>query len=212
LRGVAILLVVIYHAFPQLLPSGFIGVDIFFVISGYLISEIILRDLKNNEFSFWNFYARRARRLFPTLILLFLTLFLFGWFAMNATEYSQLGKHVERGSFFVANFTFLNELGYFDTAAIRKPLLHLWSLSIEEQFYLFWPLALWIGHKLNVKLLWLTAVLLTGSVIFSFLQTVDANFYLPQARMWELLTGVLMAHLQGLPGLRSPLVIMRSQE
>jgi len=132
LRALAVLSVVIFHAFPSALRGGFIGVDIFFVISGFLISTIILSNLENNSFRFSDFYGRRVRRIFPVLLLVLIACFAFGWFAMLPNEYKQLGLHAGSGAGFVANFAFWRETGYFDAAAETKPLLHLWSLGVEE--------------------------------------------------------------------------------
>ena len=137
LRAVAVLAVVVYHAFPSALPGGFSGVDIFFVISGYLISGILFKSLAQEKFSFSEFYARRIRRLFPSLVVaLFLTLAV-GYYYLLSDEFEQLGKHVAASCVFIQNIVFLKESGYFDKAADLKPLLHLWSLAVEEQFYIF---------------------------------------------------------------------------
>lgn len=144
LRAVAVISVVLFHASATVLPGGFVGVDIFFVISGYLISKIILGDLQAGEFSFADFYRRRILRLFPALIVVLLASWGIGWAVLLADEYRELGKHMAAGAGFISNFAFWQESGYFDKAAETKPLLHLWSLAIEEQFYLFWPLLLGI--------------------------------------------------------------------
>ena len=142
LRAIAVLAVVFFHAFPEMMPGGFIGVDIFFVISGFLISGILFQGLKSQDFSFSEFYARRIRRIFPALIIVLLSSYIFGWFVLLADEYSLLGKHIAAGAAFASNFFFWQEVGYFDVSADTKPLLHLWSLGIEEQFYLIWPFIL----------------------------------------------------------------------
>ena len=198
LRGIAIMLVMAYHAFPKWVPAGFVGVDIFFVISGFLISGILFNSLRSNKFSIFDFYGRRIRRLFPALIILFLALADFGWFAMSDAEYMQLGKHVFSASFFFANFTFLREQGYFDTAAITKPLIHLWSLSIEEQFYLVWPVVVWAVWKMRLNHLWPILALMLASFAYSAgdFFAAPAIFFMPQARIWELLFGALLAYLK----------------
>jgi peptidoglycan/LPS O-acetylase OafA/YrhL len=127
LRALAVLSVVGFHAFPSLIRSGFIGVDVFFVISGFLISTIIFENLERDSFSFPEFYARRIRRIFPALILVLLTCYGFGWISLLADEFKQLGKHIAGGAGFVSNLVLRNESGYFDNAASTKPLLHLWS-------------------------------------------------------------------------------------
>lgn len=142
LRAIAVLAVLVYHAFPSALPGGFVGVDIFFVISGYLISRHILEELNSRSFSIRAFYARRVRRIFPALILVMLVCLLFGWLSLTPGEYERLGRHVFAGALFLANILSWREAGYFDTAADTKPLLHLWSLGVEEQFYIVWPLIL----------------------------------------------------------------------
>ena len=130
LRAIAVLAVVGFHAFPTWVKGGFVGVDIFFVISGFLISSIILGGLQKNRFSFAEFYRRRIRRIFPALILVLSCCAAFGWFALLADEYTQFGRHLAAGAGFVSNFALWHESGYFDAAAETKPLLHLWSLGI----------------------------------------------------------------------------------
>ena len=147
LRALAVLSVVAYHAFPAEITGGFVGVDIFFVISGYLISKIIFSGLKNGDFSFADFYARRVKRIFPALILVLAASLGFGFFALLAEELRQLGKHIAASTVFASNFLLWKEVGYFDSRAELKPLLHLWSLGIEEQFYLIWPLLLHAAAK-----------------------------------------------------------------
>ena len=147
LRAVAVLSVLGFHAFPAVFPAGFIGVDIFFVISGYLISSIIFENLDHGSFSSGTFYGRRIKRIFPALAAVLLSCLVFGWFALLADEFKQLGKHAAAGAGFVSNFFLWQESGYFNNAAETKPLLHLWSLAIEEQFYIFWPLIVWVTWK-----------------------------------------------------------------
>ena len=134
LRAFSVFFVIGYHAFPEIFKAGFIGVDIFFVISGYLISSILIRNLKNNSFSFLDFYIRRIRRIFPALILVLVVCFAFGWFSLFPIEFKQLGKHIAGSAGFISNFILWNESGYFDNAANTKPMLHIWSLGLEEQF------------------------------------------------------------------------------
>jgi len=151
LRAFAVLSVVFFHAFPQTVKGGFVGVDIFFVISGYLICGIILRDLQFGAFSFANFYARRIRRIFPSLIVVMGAIVVVGWFTLLPDEYANLGKHIFSSSLFLSNFVLWSEAGYFDVAAKAKPLLHLWSLGIEEQYYIFFPAFLWCCAKKTFK-------------------------------------------------------------
>lgn len=136
LRAFSVLSVVLFHAFPELISGGFIGVDVFFVISGYLISFIIFEKLERGQFSFIDFYARRIRRIFPALILVLVKSFALGWFILFISEIKQLGKHISGGSGFVANLILWNESGYFDNLADTKPSLNLWRKGKEEQFYI----------------------------------------------------------------------------
>lgn len=196
LRAIAVLSVVTFHAFPGWIKGGFIGVDVFFVISGFLISTIIFENLDRGTFSFAKFYARRIRRIFPALLLVLVVSYGFGWFALLADEYEQLGKHVAAGAGFVSNFALWSEAGYFDNSAETKPLLHLWSLGIEEQFYIIWPLLLWFAWKKHFNLLSLTLLLAIGSFFLNMRgvqQDTTATFYFPQTRFWELLCGSLLA-------------------
>lgn len=196
LRAVAILAVIIFHAFPALLPGGFIGVDIFFVISGYLISTIIFSNLAGDKFSFSKFYARRVRRIFPALFVVLTTFFVIGWFTLFGDEFQHFGKHLLAGSFFFSNFALLQEVGYFDTAAETKPLLHLWSLAIEEQFYIVWPLLMVLLWRIPRSIPWIVAGLFLLSFSYN-IGTVNSHpslaFYLPFSRFWELLSGSLLA-------------------
>lgn len=196
LRAIAVLAVVAFHAFPSWIRGGFIGVDVFFVISGYLISTIIFENLDKGTFSFSEFYARRIRRIFPALILVLAACFAFGWFALLADEYKQLGKHITAGAGFISNFVLWNEVGYFDNSSETKPLLHLWSLGIEEQFYIVWPLLLWFAWKRKFNLLTITILVVIASFalnIKGIKQDAVATFYSPQTRFWELLCGSLLA-------------------
>ncbi len=194
LRAIAVIAVVIYHAFPRLLPGGFVGVDVFFVISGYLITQLIVSDLDGPGFSFADFYARRIRRIFPALILVLFATVAVGAYIFLPSELSSLAKNAIASAFFSANLMLLSESGYFDVESHLKPLLHLWSLGIEEQFYLAWPLALWLTPRR-----WRTAligVIISGSFGFN-VTMVDAHpeaaFYLPFTRVWELMAGAALA-------------------
>ncbi|KTD39329.1 O-antigen acetylase [Legionella nautarum] len=198
LRAIAVLSVVCFHAFPTLLKGGFVGVDIFFVISGFLISKIILENLANNSFSFVDFYSRRIKRIFPALIFVLISCYIFGWFMLLGDEYKQLGKHMASCAGFISNFTFWGEAGYFDNVAETKPFLHLWSLAIEEQFYIIWPLLLWLAYKRKSNLLILTLIIISISFGFNVANVHRHRievFYSPISRFWELLTGALLAYL-----------------
>ena len=196
LRALAVLGVVIFHAFPKFMPGGFIGVDVFFVISGYLISSIIFSNLQAQSFSFGDFYSRRIRRIFPALLTVLIVCYFFGWFALFADEYMQLGGHIAGGAGFATNFILWKEVGYFDQVSETKPLLHLWSLGIEEQFYLVWPLLLYFFWRHKCSLLVPTILLALASFGFNiYLVKVDsvADFYSPLTRFWELLLGSILA-------------------
>ncbi len=196
LRAIAILSIVAFHAFPGWLRGGFIGVDVFFVISGYLISTIIFEKLERNTFTFSEFYSRRIKRIFPALFVVLIACLFFGWFALLADEYKQLGKHITAGAGFISNFILMKEVGYFDTSAETKPLLHLWSLSIEEQFYIVWPFLLWFSWKRQSNHLTIIIAISIASFILNLKgvkQDIAATFYSPLTRFWELLSGSFFA-------------------
>jgi peptidoglycan/LPS O-acetylase OafA/YrhL len=186
LRAIAVLSVVGFHAFPKVFKGGFVGVDVFFVISGFLISTIIFENLKNNSFSFIDFYSRRVRRIFPSLIVVLTATLGFGYISLRADEYANLGKHAAGGAGFISNILLWGESGYFDRASETKPLLHLWSLGIEEQFYIVWPLFAYLAWK---RRLGFSATAVALALSFA------ANFYSPFPRFWELLIGALIACL-----------------
>ena len=147
LRGLAVAGVVLFHFFPRIW-FGFLGVDIFFVISGYLISGIIFAQLEKDRFLFRDFYARRIRRLFPSLLLVLSVVFLVAWFYFLPGEFLQCMKYIIGGIFFVDNLVFYQGIDYFNPQSQTNVLLHLWSLGIEEQFYLVFPLLLFLLHKI----------------------------------------------------------------
>jgi len=197
LRAVAILLVVTYHYFPVLLPGGFIGVDVFFVISGYLIFSIIMVQKENNNFNIAEFIKRRVLRLFPALAVIFFLLLVVGWLLLLPIEYEQLGKHIRDGSAFALNYTLLSEVGYFDSASDTKILLHLWSLAVEGQFYLFFVLLVVAITFLRIEIHYALVLLLAFSFVLNILESPNDNssaFYMPQTRLWEFLSGALVAH------------------
>lgn len=198
LRAIAVLSVVVFHAFPGLLKGGFIGVDIFFVISGFLISSIIFRSVDAGTFTFTQFYGRRVRRIFPSLCVVLVFSFGFGWFNLFAHEYAQLGKHIAAGAGFISNFALWSEVGYFDRAAETKPLLHLWSLGIEEQYYIIWPLLVYVMAKSKFRLIpFATLAILGASFVANVWEIASdhvASFYSPQTRFWELLVGSILAY------------------
>lgn len=196
LRAISIIAVLAFHAFPGWIHGGFIGVDVFFVLSGYLISTIIFENLEQGTFTFSDFYARRIKRIFPALITVLIACFVVGWFGLLADEFKQLGKHIAAGAGFASNLVLWNEASYFDNSADTKPLLHLWSLGVEEQFYIIWPLLLWLAWKRKFNLLTITILVAIISFILNakgIKQNMVATFYSPQTRFWELLSGSLLA-------------------
>ncbi len=197
LRAVAVLSVVAFHAFPEWIHGGFVGVDVFFVISGFLISTIILRSLDAGDFSFADFYARRIKRIFPALVLVLGSCLALGWALLLKDELRQLGGHTAAGAAFLSNFVLMHESGYFDTAVELKPLLHLWSLAIEEQFYLIWPLALFLAYRYRRNPLTVILVILAVSFALNAGRAGGRHavqtFYHPLTRFWELLTGATLA-------------------
>ncbi|MFS2091489.1 acyltransferase family protein [Pseudomonas sp. Pseusp11] len=198
LRAFAILAVVIFHAFPTLLTGGFVGVDVFFVISGYLISSIIFKNLESGTFSFYDFYRRRVRRIFPALLLVLATTFAFGWIILLATEFQQLNKHIAAGLGFVQNIILFQESGYFDVSSELKPLTHLWSLGVEEQFYLAFPIISLFIWRWNLNALIIIALMLLASLYCNIVEVTtnsSAAFFLPQYRFWELLCGSVLAYI-----------------
>jgi peptidoglycan/LPS O-acetylase OafA/YrhL len=199
LRGLSILLVLIFHAFPSHLAGGYLGVDIFFVISGYLITKIIVGQFERKQFSIFNFYSRRIRRLFPALVIVLAACLVLGWFSLYANEFQELGLHVFSGSVFYSNFTYLGEAGYFDTHSDLKVLLHLWSLSIEEQFYLFWPFILFIGSKSSMRLRRIILLILFISLYYN-IHILSKNptiaFFSPFSRAWELALGGILVFIE----------------
>jgi peptidoglycan/LPS O-acetylase OafA/YrhL len=155
LRGVVILLVVLFHVWPDYFSFGYVGVDIFFVISGFLITQIIFTKLEKNSFPLKEFYHNRIRRLFPALIILLITALILGYLFLFPDEYKQLARHVESSALYCENFKLIKEKSdYWDTRAIFEPLLHLWSLSIEEQFYIFWPFLIYLLYRFKKFIPW----------------------------------------------------------
>ena len=198
LRAVAIFFVVCFHAFPEWVNGGFVGVDIFFVISGFLISRSIFESVGQNNFSLGTFYARRINRIFPALIVALFGIYLFGWYTLLADEFKQIGKHIASSSTFIENFILWNEVGYFDNLAEKKPLLHLWSLAVEEQFYLFWPPILYvlIMQKIEPIIVIIPLIFVSFFLHYNeFGNDVAASFYLPQYRYWEFLIGAILARI-----------------
>jgi peptidoglycan/LPS O-acetylase OafA/YrhL len=196
LRAIAVMLVVNFHAFPAAMPGGFIGVDIFFVISGFLITGIVTRELSTNRFSLAGFYTRRIRRIFPALIVVLAVVLVLGWLWMLPHAYARLSADVFASAAFAANVVLMLQSGYFDVESAKKPLLHLWSLGIEEQFYFAWPLILMLATRWRVALLSTAGAIAIASFIFNVAligHDPIATFYLPFTRAWELLAGAALA-------------------
>jgi peptidoglycan/LPS O-acetylase OafA/YrhL len=196
LRGLAVLAVIGYHAVPRWIRGGFIGVDIFFVLSGYLITGLILTSLHNRTFSYRNFFARRVRRIFPALIVTLLACLALGRLAFLPDEFASLGAQSAAAAGFVANLFFWRDSGYFNAASDTKPLLHLWSLGVEEQFYLVWPFVVALLYQSWRRRLPL-AIGIIGLASFALNVVMvtnhpSATFYLPMTRLWELVAGALI--------------------
>jgi peptidoglycan/LPS O-acetylase OafA/YrhL len=197
LRALAVGAVVIYHAAPAAAPGGFVGVDIFFVISGYLISTILYENLEAGRFSLVDFYFRRALRILPALVVVLFASFLVAYRWLLADEMDAFGRSLLAGSAFVANIEFLRDSNYFSGLAILKPLLHLWSLSVEEQFYLVWPLLLAAAWRARVSPLVAAAAIALLSFAWSVREADTAPiaaFFSAQSRAWELMTGAMLAY------------------
>jgi peptidoglycan/LPS O-acetylase OafA/YrhL len=196
LRAVAVLSVIGFHAFPAVVVGGFVGVDVFFVISGFLISGIIFGALERDRFSFVQFYARRIRRIFPALILVLISAMVFGCLFLFPDELRMLGKHIFGSGLYSNNLFLWKEAGYFDASASQKPLLHLWSLGIEEQFYLTFPLVVWLLWRSRYRLPALIALCIVSFALNVLAAPHHATgaFYSPMTRAWELLIGVILSY------------------
>lgn len=195
LRAVAVLAVLGFHAFPGYAPGGFWGVDVFFVLSGYLITALLRTEAAQGSFSFANFYTRRIRRLFPAAITVVAAVCIAGYFLLFSHEFALLARHGIASLFFAENVLLAQEVGYFDVEAAAKPLLHFWSLAVEEQFYLLWPLMLLpVARRPGGA-----GVLIAVLVLVSFLVTLFGDwgaawrFYSPLTRAWELGAGAALA-------------------
>lgn len=197
LRAVAVLAVLAYHGFPESFSGGFVGVDIFFVISGYLISRLIWSDLSSSKFTFARFYGRRVRRIFPALAVVLAACAVAGWLFLLADEWREFGRQLFAGVAFVSNIALATEhADYFAIATHSKPLLHLWSLGVEEQFYFVWPALLFVLRRRRPRtVLAVLASVAIGSFALN-VATVSRHaamtFYLPVTRVWELALGSLI--------------------
>jgi peptidoglycan/LPS O-acetylase OafA/YrhL len=194
LRAVAVIIVVLHHAFPAFLTGGFVGVDVFFVISGFIIASSLMGENRSGVGSILAFFGRRIRRLFPALLLVLTTTFAYGFIVLTPLELEQLGKHVAFSALFASNFVLWSEVGYFDTSAVLKPLLHLWSLAIEEQFYILFPFL--FLSMVRKRWVFLLPLLIFSSFSLSVLALgydQPTAFYFPLTRFWELLAGAVLA-------------------
>ena len=199
LRAIAVLSVIAFHSGIESFSGGFIGVDIFFVISGYLITTLIYRDMQSRCFSFFNFYKRRVSRLLPALSITLVIVLFFGFFLYNGGAFDNLGKEVFYSSFGAANILFAKGQNYFVQDITFRPLLHLWSLGVEEQFYLIWPLLLLLVCKISKKYVLPTAIcLFILSLVLSVYAVIESNtkgYFLLHYRAFELFVGVLTSLL-----------------
>ena len=196
LRAFALISVVIFHFYPTSLPGGFVGVDVFFVISGFLMTSIIVRGINEDNFSFWKFYSARIKRIFPALTALCAVLLVFGWFFLMPSDYETLSNHARDSLGFFSNFTYSDEAGYFDSDSKTKWLLHTWSLSVEWQFYIVYPILLVrLNRTIGKRMLPLAIVGLFCSSFFYCVYLTNANpsssYYLISSRAWEMLFGSL---------------------
>ncbi|MDR1045323.1 MAG: acyltransferase [Candidatus Adiutrix sp.] len=197
LRAVAVLAVLFYHAGLAGFSGGYVGVDVFFVISGYLITRLLALDLSQKRFSLKKFYERRCRRILPALFIMCLSVSLAAWFLFLPFEFKNFGRSLAATATFWANILFWRQTGYFDAESFTKPLLHCWSLAVEEQFYIFFPLLLAFLHRKTGRRLWsalaflalLSLALSAGQV----LSRPETAFYFLPSRAWELLLGSLAA-------------------
>ncbi len=202
LRGLAILLVVLFHVAPVLLPGGFIGVDVFFVISGYLITNLLRRDIVRERFSMGHFLLHRARRLLPALGLMLLATAIAGWLVLSPAEYAALGGQIGSSALYASNIWFWRHAGYFSPNATEIPLLHSWSLGVEEQFYLLWPLGLALlmrwrrDRRALVAAALLIAIASLALAQWQIWRPSSTAFFLLPGRAWELLAGAVIALAQ----------------
>ncbi|WP_321448638.1 acyltransferase family protein [uncultured Cohaesibacter sp.] len=199
IRAIAVLSVVVFHSGLGLLKGGFLGVDLFFVISGFLITRILINDLESGNFSIITFYERRIRRILPALFVTLALSFMAAWYLMSPIHMEGFSRSLVAVATFCSNILFWQESGYFDTAAELRPLLHTWSLAVEEQFYIFFPLFLMIawrfGKKATLSLLALAFVVSLAIAHWGVMNKPVAAFYLMPTRAWELLVGVFAAFM-----------------
>ena len=211
LRALAVIPVILFHAGFELFSGGFIGVDVFFVISGYLITSILIEELEGNEFSLISFYERRARRLLPALFLVMFCCIPFAWMFLYPWQMVDFSQSLIAVSLFVSNFLFWNESGYFESATEEKPLLHTWSLAVEEQYYLIFPLFLFLIWRLDKKRIVCIIVFIGFCSLllseYGWRRSAEANFYFLLTRFWEILAGAITAFIVHKQGIRENNVV-----
>ena len=199
LRALAVVSIVLFHAGFKVFEGGYVGVDVFFVISGFLITSIIVQDLRQDTFKFWGFYERRARRLLPALFVVLLVSMAFAWVWMLPGELTEFSKSVLSVLFFGSNFFFWNDSGYFATSVEFRPLLHTWSLAVEEQFYFLFPALLVVSLRLGRFAIPVVLVVIgIGSFAFSAWASIykpTLAFFLLPTRVWEFIFGSLASLL-----------------
>ncbi|WP_422776613.1 acyltransferase family protein [Pseudomonas mediterranea] len=198
LRALAVIPVVLFHFGFGAFSGGFVGVDIFFVISGFLITSILFRDISAQRFSFVDFWARRARRILPALSVVLLASLAVGWLLLTAKDFSELGRTVRYQSLFISNILFMREDGYFAPASDLKPLLHTWSLAVEEQYYIFFPLlmVLLLRHVRHWRWMLFALLLISFGLNIAYIdRKPDVAFFSLPTRAWELLCGAMLAVL-----------------
>lgn len=195
IRGIAVILVVLFHLWPEYFSFGFVGVDIFFVLSGYLITKIIVTKSERGKFSLYEFYRNRIRRIFPALIIVLSVSLIVGYLFLFPEEFKQLGDHIKSSALFYQNFRLIDEAGYWDESGQLKPLLHFWSLSIEEQFYVFWPFVIIVLARL--KALHALPLIFLSLLYISFeIEGEASGFFHSFARFWELSVGATLVWLE----------------
>ena len=199
LRALAVIPVMLFHAGFELFGGGFVGVDVFFVISGYLITTILIEDIENKRFSIINFYERRARRILPALFFVIYACIPFAWMWMDLSQMRDFSQSLVAVSIFASNILFWTESGYFAGAAEEKPLLHTWSLAVEEQYYLLFPIFLILAWRFGKNsVFWIIVLMSASSLLLSewgWRNASIANFYLAPARAWELFAGSIAAFM-----------------
>ena len=195
LRAISVLAVMLYHAEFQVFSGGFIGVDVFFVISGYLITQMVLGDFEKGSFSLSHFYERRVRRILPALLVMLAATVPLAYVFLSADPLADYSAALLGATWFSSNFVFWSEAGYFDRASEFKPLLHTWSLGVEEQFYLFFPAFFWVLYKFKWLIPGLSAVVVISFLMAQFGLSRDAEwpFYMLVSRAWELGLGAMLA-------------------